>query len=68
MGGRTLTVIARSQVVDMKDVKVCCVATGNVGAILNKKVIWRHMDNLDAVPALVFVARLCRLVESEIDH
>jgi len=68
MGGRTLTVIARSLAVDMKDVKVCCVATGTVGAILSCKVIWRHMDDVDAVPALVFVARLCRLIESEVDH
>jgi hypothetical protein len=54
----TLAVIARSQMVDSEDVKVCLVASANVG--------WGYMDDIDASPALVFGARLCRFVESEV--
>jgi hypothetical protein len=63
-----LTVVACSHVVYSKDVKICCVANRTVGTIRGNKVVGRHMDDVDAEPALVFVSRLCRLVESEIDH
>lgn len=54
--------------VDFEVVKVCLVARAAGCAIGCNKITWGHMALADPPPALVFGARLCRLVETQVNN